>query len=228
MTDERTEVRSLLDAVSADLPPTRLTVEGICAEARRRRARRWLPTRPRSRPRSRSISLPSGRAVLQALALAVAVAALPGLITLALLRDSSGNETSASSGGVSAPVPDVPHPPAAAPRAGSAGQPLAGVLVLDAGVVVELATDHRTLSVTVRVGACHGPLELRAVSRRAVVEITATEDARGPADSAGCPASLVSEMLTARLDQPLGSRPIVDGRTGRAMAILDRLAVRPS
>src|SRR5215468_10132972 len=204
MTDERTEVRSLLDAVSADLPPTRLTVEGICAEARRRRARRWLPTRPQSR----SISLPSGRAVLQALALAVAVAALPGLITLALLRDGSGNETSAGSGGLSARVPSVPHPPATPPRAGSAGPPPRGVLVLDPGVVVELATDHHTLSVTVRVGACYGPLELRAVSRRAAVEITATEAARDLAYSAGCPASLMSETLTARLDQPLGSRPI--------------------
>jgi hypothetical protein len=214
MTDERTEVRSLLDAVSADLPPTRLTVNGICAEARRRRRRRWLPIRPRDW----SISLPSSGAVLRAVAVVVAVAVLPGLITLALLRgDSEGSDMAGS--GPSAPLSRYSQTDEQARRAVPPDR-----VQLDLPAIVELATDHQTVAVTMRVSACHGPLELRAVSRPADVVITATEDRRRLDDSAGCPGSAVLETLTTRLGQPLGSRPVVD-RLGRVIAVLDRAKV---
>jgi hypothetical protein len=98
MTDERAEVRAVLDAVSSQPPPTRLGVDEICAAARRTRS-------PRSRLRAGTaawlrrlaVPLPSVRLIAGVAAIVAVAALLPGLVVLGLL--TAGDSNTASNGG---------------------------------------------------------------------------------------------------------------------------------
>jgi hypothetical protein len=231
MSDERAEVRAVLDAVSADPPPTRLSVDQICAAARRGQSSRPRPPL-RAWLRRLSALMPSVRLVAQVAAVAVVVAVLPGLVVLALVTsqhgDTGGGAGSAAGGG-GAPSKYQASPGADSGRAASGGA-TAGTAPQVRGLVglartVELSADQRTLSAAVTAGGCHGPLALKAQERPDRVLVTATEDVRGLDGKHACSAHAEVTTLTTRLGEPLGTRHVVDARTGRTLLVLDRSKV---
>jgi hypothetical protein len=227
MTDERTEVRAVLEAVSADPPPTRLSVDEICAAARRPRPRpavaAWL--------RRLSVPLPPGRLIAQVVAIAAVAALLPGLVLVGLLTSRHGDTSSAVGGGGAGVVPQPETGTSAdGGRAASAGGTGAaavpqGAQVLELGGIVELSADQRVLSATVSVGGCRGLLALNAQELPDRVLLAATEDVRGQGTPRPCAAARLVKTLTVRLPQPLGARPVLDRGTGRRLPVLDRSKV---
>jgi len=129
MTDERTEVREVLEALSADPPPTRLSVDEICSAARRARPRpavaAWL--------RRLSVPLPSGRLIAQVVAIAAIAAVLPGLVLVGFLTSPQGgvSSTGGGGGGGAGLVPAKGGPGADSGRSATAGGAAGAPQVLD-------------------------------------------------------------------------------------------------
>jgi len=224
MTDERTEVREVLEALSADPPPTRLSVDEICSAARRARPRpavaAWL--------RRLSVPLPSGRLIAQVVAIAAIAAVLPGLVLVGFLTSRQDGATSAGGGGGGmAPQPAAGRVADSAQSASGAG---AGPVPLDARPLqlagtVELAADQRILTATVSASACHGSFALKAQELPDRVLLAGTEDVRGRDTRRVCDAARLVTTLTVRLGEPLGARRVVDRGTGRRLLVLDRSKV---
>ena len=243
MTDERTEVRAVLEAVAADPPPTRLTVDGICAAARRSRWWAGLPALlrrlPMRRPSAPGPSAPG-----------------PSVPRPSVPRPSVPGP---SVPGPSVPGPSVPRPSrrlagrvatVAAVVAAVAllpGLVLLAVLTGGGGVstsgggmanappptavgvqvagIVELATDRRTLTVQVTTGGCTGPVRLHLAERENAVVLTATPGPGAVALGTRCAGTASPVTLTAEMARPLGARQLIDGSTGLALLVLDESAV---
>ena len=214
MTDERTEIRAVLEAVSASPPPTRLSVDEICAAARRAGRRQavaaWL--------RRQSVPLPSGRLIAQVVAIAAIAAVLPGLILVGYLTSQHGPVSTAGGGGGGM----APHPAAGKGADSAQSASGAGARPLQLAGTVELAADQRILTATVSAGACHGPLALKAQELPDRVLLAGTEDVRGRDTQRGCDAARLVTTLTVLLGEPLGARRVVDRGTGRRLLVLDR------
>ena len=71
-----------------------------------------------------------------------------------------------------------------------------------------ISTDGKTLELTVAGGACDEGYRAEVDYSSQVVEVTVLVTDKAGGD---CPADLIDLLAVVRLDQPLGSRPLLDG-----------------
>lgn len=191
MTDQEVEVRALLAAVVEDLPPTRLTVDGICAEGRRR-------IRVRIAPRT---GRPSPRLMLRVTAAAAAVLVVPGLVVALLLAGGAAVGNSGAAGRTTA-----------SPVRGE--EPVTGVVRLS-------SDDRTlTLKATGGCDSGFPMLRVARQGPNVVVLRLQPGTPSGLPSGARCGLAATVGTVSVRLDQPLGSRQ-VRAIDGHVLAVLD-------